>query len=463
MTAILTTLMISGCALFSTDDEIATQLAVEAEAVQPLLAVLSAARSIYVPEDSTTQSITERTLNPITNTKADWAGKTPAEVYNNAESPVRVPASGLLNGLNNSSGDDYYFILSPYNETDAIYRVTLYIYPTTSASVYYILEEYLVDSSWAIVNSNGTGDATAFVRYETYYYDGGVDYRTPVAVYSSADNSEYALGDLFDPITDLDPETATSYDYPADPLTAVSPSVATDNVFSILVSGSGPVEGMNFYEYYAEGSAYNDRRAASFLYTDLSASYINGTEETVRRYRYDVTNDVKTVRSKTVTTMNLNGSEVVKTIYESVDIDMGEGTYDSTVKQEKVSGTTTTTTTTVTALTEGSTAGTYDGTVTVTVGDTVTEYTAALSSAEGLVLTDASGNTVIDGYNPVALEEGRQLITMELPEGGTIEAILTQGVLNGIIRSGRVADIIVGPNYVQVIYDTNRGRTRLTR
>ena len=474
ITAIIISVMMTGCGPPPTDEEVADVLAEKAEAFQPLLSVFTAAQNLYVPPETTSQSLSLRTLNGTStdNNGAEWYGKTPFEVYGTSTGVVSVgSADNLLQDLNGSTGDHYYFTLSQYgtNPDGAapgdgnLYKVTLYTYPSTSASVYYILEEYLVNDhvDWPMVNSSGETDGLAFIRYETYYYDGGVDYRTLIAAYYDYQDTHYALDDLFDPVADDDPKTSTSFNYPSDPTSVIQTTDNPDNEFSVLVSGTIPANGMNFYEYYSEGAGYLDRRAASYLYTDLGSLYIDGTEETVRRYLYDVANNTKTVRSKTVTTMNLGGTEVVKTTYEWVDMDLNNATYDSTVEQVKVSGDTTTTTTTVIDLNEGDTQDSYTGTVSITIADgTPTIYNADLTSETGLVITDSSGNDITEsGYSPVALEEGQRLITMEIPEEGTLQGFLTQGILNGLIRSGRVADVIVGPTYIQVIYDRNR-RTR---
>ncbi|MBI9102858.1 MAG: hypothetical protein JEY99_10615 [Spirochaetales bacterium] len=480
--------LISGCDLFSNEDEITdeivNQLLEEAESIQPLLPVFTAAQNLYVPEATSPSASISRTLNTSTTTSADatWTDQTPSEVMRTSTGVELVgEEENLLTDLNGSTGDDYYFKLSLYGANPAaykpgdgnLYKVELYVYPTTSPSVHYIREEYLVSDSdtWGIVDTAGEYSPISFIRYETHYYDGTIDYRNFVWS-SNITTNYYAASDLFD-ITDDDApaDAAADYDYPVDPATENKPTESTGD-FSILVSGTIPATNTNFYEYYGEypvgGSSYKDRRSVSYLFTDLSSDSIDGSEKTVRRSYYDVDAETKKIRSKTVTTMTIGSLDIVKTTIESVDIDLANGTYDSTVSLEKViDGGTPTTTTTVTELTTpvGASTGTYSGTVSVTTGSTETTYTTALSTTGGLTLTDdASGNPVVEeGYIPVALEEGEQLITVDIPDGGTIDGILTSGRINGLINSGKAADVIIGPTYVQVIYTTNGSSNKKTK
>lgn len=466
----------TGCNMDARNAEIAEELAVKAEALQPLLPVLTAAQDLYVPEDASTAGISLRTLNPsnTTGTDADeWNTRSPSTVYADTEFfnvTTEIATIGSeanpMEDLNGNIGDDYYFTLSLFGANpdavttgdDNLYKVSLYTYPTTSPSVHYVLEEYLVSdtTAWSIVDTTGVYNPLFFLRYETHYYDGSIDYRTFVWS-SNVSTNYYVSTDLYDETSDDDPEAATAsarFTFPADPAVALQPTSGTGD-FSILVSGTLPARNINFYEYYGEYSSSDDRRSAAFLSSDLSAFSIDGLEETVRRSQYLVSDGTKTVRAKTVNNMTVSGTSVEKVIYETIDIDFTAGTYDSTVKIVK-DGTAVSTTVTDLGPDTTATAGSYSGTVTVTIGTTETAYTATLTAADGLTLTTADGDPVIDGYTPVALEEGQQLLVVELTDGTTIEGILTSGKINGIIRSGRAADIIIGPTYVQVIYNQNK-------
>ncbi|MBN2049191.1 MAG: hypothetical protein JW760_02000 [Spirochaetales bacterium] len=460
LVALVFTVVMTGCNLFPVSDHTLQRLAEQAESAQPLLPVFTAAQSLYEP-DTADREAEGRTLNPDSTTSSDaavWKGKTPLEAYGASTTGIKTFGSEAepLTDLNGNEGDNYYFELSPYTSDNSIFRVTLRVYPSTSPSVKYVLEEYLVsdDAFWTMVDATGTPDTLAYIRYETHHYDGGVEYRNFIWTGSGANS--YDKDDLFNATNDLDPETASSYAYPADPVSAVQPG-NNGAEFSILASGTIPEANLSFYEYYSEYEAdKHDRRSVTYLFSDMSSIGIAGTEETVRRYKYDATTGAKTVRARTVTEMTLAGTGTTKTTYESIDIT--GSTYDSTVKQVKDRGGSVSTTTTVIEL-EKQQDGSYSGTVTITTASGATVYSARLTSAEGLILTDANGNPINDsGYTPVPLEEGQKLITLDLPEGGTLEGILTQGFINGVIRSGRAEDIIVGPTYVQIIYNSNRGR-----
>lgn len=481
MAALVAAVLMTGCSLTSLTDEAAERLAEKAESIQPLLPALTAAQDLYT-EDTETAGVSLRTLGPdtTTGTGADnWNSSRPSAVYSNTEfynTTTEIATVGsitdLMQDLNGNIGDNYYFTLNLYGDNPVaippgdgnLYKVTLYTYPTTSPSVHYVLEEYLVSDTltWTIVNTSGNYDPVFYLRYETHYFDGGIDYRK--FVWSSNVSSDYYVAsDLYDATRDDDPEAevaADSFRFPYDPAVKLQPTGTTGD-FSILVSGTLPATNTSFYEYYGEYSSSDDRRSVSFLSSDLSAFSIDGIEETVRRSQYLVAAGTKDVRAKTVNNMTISGTAVEKDIYETIDIDYTAGTYDSTIKIVKDGSTSSTT---VTALTED-TSGSYSGTVTVTVGGVDTVYDAELTSATGLTLTNQdTGDTIVDGYTPVALEEGQQLLTVELEDGSTIEGVLTSGRINGIIKSGRAADVIIGPTYVQVIYETRGGgRGRVTR
>lgn len=98
--------------------------------------------------------------------------------------------------------------------------------------------------------------------------------------------------------------------------------------------------------------------------------------------------------------------------------------------------------------------------MTVGSGTSETVYNATLTTNTGLTLTTTSGTQVtteVVVFNPETLDQGQQYITMEMPEGGTLEGVLSQGRINGIIKSGRyIADVIITPTYVVVVYEQGR-------
>ena len=415
-----------------------------------MLPVLTAAQNLYIQDSSAGLELNTRAFTP----PGDFEYDTPADLFasGSGDEEVTYPSTGYIEDLY-SEGNMAYLTISQYDTSPELYRVNVYIYPTLSGAVEYTHEEYLVGAaSWAPVDEAGTQDFTAYITKKTVYFDGGIEYRTVEWANVAADANHYGVMTVPTDFSDA------AYDYP---LFIDAPAADQEGVYSVYVTGTIPTNGTVFTEFYSEtddGSdgIANDGYSVSYVFQDLYSLSIPGEVKTVRRYQEDMDTGEKIQRARSIGSMTFSGVETTKTITETVSIT--DTSYTSTVTQVTQRGTENAVTTiTETSLTEAS-ADSYTGEVTITIADTVTVYTASLSTTGGLTLINQeTGESIIEGgYMPVALEEGQDVIIIDLPEGGTIEGLLTSGRINGIIKSGRAADIIIGPTYVQVIYNQNK-------
>lgn len=202
-----------------------------------------------------------------------WLTFKPTEVYNNSgiaseidtqTNTLRIPQSGVINGLYGKSDTDFYIELEEI-QTGVKYRVMLYIYPRSDFNIEYIYEEYIVsdEGSWAWAPLDNGGQEGVLIKDIAYYRDGSVKDRVTTwtgsnrinEVYSNAPALDFEIDDLISDSTD--------YLYPASEPIFTYSDVSDTTVFRSRTTGSiKGISGGTFSitEYYSEengNKAYN--------------------------------------------------------------------------------------------------------------------------------------------------------------------------------------------------------------
>ena len=456
--AVLLAVTLTGCSLFTPRAATPAQIGEELAELQAMIPMIEAGLAVATAQDVrlATASTAGRASIEAVNADAVWPDTDPTarDVFKgtglSATAPtpvsgwVQYPYDGsLLASFYGTEGNDAEFFVKPYGTTDAdaasIFQVKLYIYPTFSTTVDYVLEEYLVgatDAAWALVDTTGTADPLYYITNRTVYFDGTIE-EHEVVTNSYAPGGVY-YDTLYDATADGDPSaTNTSYDFPSDPL-AVSPATIGSGQYSAKVVSTIADQGITVVEYYTEvsdGAGGIIKSAVSYVSKDYSSGRFDENAETVRRY-IEYADGTKAVRARTqsVTAFG-NVSTNEKTITELVDIaenSAGLLTFDSTTTA--VAGTTTLYSTVV-ALTEtGVDSGAFTGTSTYTnVTGSTQDYTVTLDDVEsGGTMSVGGSETSV--YYPVSRRDAKDFVA-ELLNGGTFTGKLKGSVLSGLYKA----------------------------
>ena len=442
LTLIPMALVLSGCNFIGRPVATDEQIGEELEELQALIPVLEAGLAVAASgEDSRAESATYagRASVKTINAGVLWPATDPDayDIYGggtaDAEGWVRYPyADGeYLTTFYGSAGTSAEFFVKPYdNDLPAsadIWRVKLYIYPTLSTTVDYVLEEYLVvdvdvdtarAQNWLLVDETGVEDPTYYLNNRTVYIDGSVQ-EHEVVWNSAVDATYYDL--LFEDAAGsdyLDAES-TVYDFPtsisaAAPAAVIAGSIASGTPnYSVQVVSTIADTGVSVVEFYTEITIDTELVKSAVSY--VTKRYVSGLFEesatTVRRY-IEYADGTKIVRASTTSVSSFGSLSISpRTITEEVDIAINSSNlyeFDSTTTSK--SGTTTNYTTVVELTQSTDAIGSYTGTSTQTTVTGMDIYSITLTDPSNL--NEDAGEMSISGTDtsityPVSRKEFR--------------------------------------------------------
>jgi hypothetical protein len=454
---VLLAIALTGCSLFSPRAASQTEIGEELAELQAMIPMIEAGLAVATAQDVrlATASTTGRASIEAVNADGVWpdTDPTPRDVFlgtgfsttPTVESGwVRYPYDGTYIGnFYGAEGNDAEFYVKPYGTTDAsaatIFQVKLYIHPTFSTTVDYVLEEYLVDAaltSWALVDTGGSPAPLYYITNRTVYFDGTIEEHEVVSNSVSSPGTYYDT--LFDATADDDPSaTNTSYDYPSDPLT-VSPTTIGSGQYSAKVVSTIRDQGITVVEYYTEvsdGAGGITKSAVSYVLRDYRKGRFEVDAETVRRY-IEYADGTKAVRARTQSVTTFGGESTDEaTITEVVDVAenaSGLLTFDSTTTA--VAGNAPLYSTVVELTETAVDSGAYSGTSSyTTVTGSAYEYTMTLEdTASGGTMTVGGSETSV--YFPVSRRDAKEIVA-ELLNGGTFTGKLKNSELKGIYKA----------------------------
>ncbi len=466
--ALAAALVLSGCTLFERPAATQAEINDELAELQALIPALEAGLAMATAQEVTlaTASAAGRAGIRTINAGALWPDSTQnptaGDVFTGngfsvtpTESSgwVRYPYDGstYLEDFYGTVGNDAEFFVKLYSGTgptdsSAIFQVKLYIYPTFSTTVNYVLEEYLVgatDPAWALVDETGSADPLHYITNRTVYFDGTVEEH--VVVSNSVSTGQYY--DTLFSSTDHDDPLDEGYNFPTDPSAAEPTRFAegtTDAVYSAHVVSTIADTGETVVEYYTEiddgtGTDAVVKSAISYVTKKYVSGKLEESATTVRRY-IEYPDGTKTVRARTESVTSFGPfSTDVKIVTERIDIaENGDGLVTFTSVTTATSGSTTLYTSTVTLTETPDGSGAYAGTSTYTSASGTQTYTVTLDApASGGGMTVGGKKTSV--FYPVSRRQAKDIVA-ELRHGGTFTGRLKGSVLSGVYKALRSKD-----------------------
>ena len=458
----MTAVILSGCSLIQPPAVTTEQINEELAELQALIPILEAGLAVATANDvnlATASMLGSRAAIKTINAGVVLDGETPRVLFTNGTADgtgwVRFPATddSFIENFYGTEGNQAEFYLKPFGtdtaSTATLFQVRLYIYPTFSTTVNYVLEEYLVagdDTAWALVDETATATPLYYLTNRTVYFDGMVQEHDVVS--NSVSNGLY-YDTLFDDSENsayLD-STSSLYDFPADAGNSTGPVGAAgvaNAMYSAKVVSEIAESGVTVVEYYTEiddGTGEVTKSATSYVLKERVSGKLSETSKTVRRY-IEHPDGSKTVRARTESSVSFDrNASSTTSITEAITIvpDTGAGLAEFTSITTSTSGATQIYSTSVTLAETAIDSGSYDGVSTHTTESGTESYTVTLENP-----ASGSGSMTVGGestsvFYPVSRRTAKDIVA-ELRNGGSFTGTLKGNIIAGIYKALRSDD-----------------------
>lgn len=425
-----------------TDKQAAQQL----QGLQTLLPTIQAGLTVSVPSDPTARALTPSSTvtnsSGVTPVLSDSTA--PGTLYTanggTGSNTVRFPTS-TSSYYTLSNGDKLFFTLAPdATAGTGYYRMKLTTYPAADFSIASVYEEYIVNTNgttpWPWANLNTNKAPYTWVKYETNYVDGTKGTKNVISNSNVNTNVYYPAFAVAEPLSAL---TTYVFDGNVPTPTTVSTGMSFSSYSTETLKGSSVTS--YGYQFYTETSA-TVHSGSTYTYVDRKGkravdSYITS------RFEEDTTAGTKKLRALTAT-----GSPATVTRVDAIDISKVSGkivysdkTDIMSAAPESASLTDASRTSYITSLNEGSTTGSFTGTMDVFYGSSTGDrynLTATRSGSSVTVnATWASTTTrALSGSVSLSLGALGQLSVQVPGTSGTFTGKFEQGMLSGTYTSG---------------------------